>query len=253
MRLMIKLKRIRKILNFKKKLSPNFSIRKKKIKYIILHYTGTDTLTDALNIFKNPNSKVSCHWLISKKGIIYKIVEEYNLAWHAGISFWKKDKMLNDISIGIELENKGHGTGYTKFSKNQIDKLENLLKYLIEKYNINPKNILGHSDIAPERKIDPGELFDWSKLAKKNLVYWPLKKAKKVNNINYKLGDFNEDIKLIKIKLSKIGYKCKKNNTFDISLKLAIEAFQRRFLPEKINGIIDGTVYSRIIEVSKNA
>ena len=109
-----------------------------------------------------------------------------------------------------------------------------------------------HSDIAPNRKIDPGELFNWDRLAKKNLAYYPLVKKNTFNKFFFKLGDKDTEIKKIKLKLIKIGYKCSEDNNFDIYLKLVVEAFQRRFLPEKINGIIDGKVYSRILDVSKN-
>ena len=105
--------------------------------------------------------------MISRNGVLFKIVNEKDVAWHAGVSYWKKDKMLNEISIGIELENNGHGTNYKLFTKSQIKALEILLENLIKKYKIKKKNILAHSDIAPDRKMDPGELFDWRKLAKK--------------------------------------------------------------------------------------
>ena len=161
--------------------------------------------------------------------------------------------MLNDNSIGIELDNIGHGFDYKIFSNIQMRVLEKLLKLLIQKYGIEKKNILGHSDIAPDRKLDPGELFNWSRLAKKNLAYYPIVKKNALKNIFFKLGDNNSEIRIIKKRLNKIGYKCSRNNYFDLYLKLVIEAFQRRFLPEKINGIIDGKVYSRILDVSKNA
>ena len=244
---------MKKKINYNEKLSPNFSKREKKIKYIIIHYTGTKTLLEALNIFKDESSQVSCHWLISKKGKLYKIVDEKNVAWHAGISYWKGERMLNDNSIGIELDNIGHGLNYQIFSNVQMQVLEKLLKLLINKYNIKTKNILGHSDIAPDRKLDPGELFNWHRLAKKKLAYCPLVKKHSPKKVFFKLGDRNKEIKKIKLKLIKIGYKCSQDNYFDIYMKLLVEAFQRRFLPEKINGVIDGKVYSRILDVSKNA
>ena len=246
---------MKKKINYNEELSPNFSKRNHKIKYIIIHYTGTKSLLKALNIFKDEKTQVSCHWLISSKGKLYKIVDEKNVAWHAGISYWKGDSRLNKNSIGIELDNIGHGLNYKLFSNIQMNTLEELLRLLINKYKIKKQNVLGHSDIAPDRKLDPGELFNWHRLAKKNLAYYPLVKKNTFNNnkIFFKLGDKSTEIKKIKLKLIKIGYKCSKDNDFDIYLKLVVEAFQRRFLPEKINGIIDGKVYSRILDVSKNA
>ena len=243
----------KKLISINKKLSPNFSTRKNKIKYVIIHYTGTSSVSEALKIFEDKKSQVSCHWLITKKGKLYQVVDEKYAAWHAGVSFWKNEKMLNDSSIGIELDNVGHGAGYKLFPDRQIKVLEFLLEKIIQKYKIKKQNILGHSDIAPNRKLDPGEFFNWDRLAKKKLAYYPEIKNYSKKNMFFKLGDHNSKIKLIKIKLNDIGYKCSKNNNFDIYLKLVIEAFQRRFLPEKINGIIDSKVYSRILEVSKNA
>ena len=244
---------MKKTVNYNEELSPNFTKRNDKIKYIIIHYTGTKSLSEALNIFKDRNSQVSCHWLISKRGKLYKIVDEKNVAWHAGTSYWKGAKMLNNNSIGIELDNIGHGFNYKIFPNIQMQVLEKLLKSLINKYNIKKQNVLGHSDIAPDRKLDPGELFNWKRLAKKNLAYCPLVKRKNFKKFFIKLGDRNKELRIIKLKLIKIGYKCSQDNYFDINLKLVVEAFQRRFLPEKINGIIDEKVYFRILEVSKNA
>ena len=236
----------------KEKLSPNYSKRKKKIKYIILHYTGMENINDTINLFLDQKSKVSCHWLISKRGVLYKIVDEKNVAWHAGISYWKGQRNLNENSIGIELENIGHGKNYTNFSKVQIIILEKLLKEIFERYKIRKRNVLAHSDIAPNRKMDPGELFDWSSLAKKKLAFFP--KASKVNGNNFlfQIGQKNKEIYKIKKLLNKIGYYCSNTQTYDLKLKLVIEAFQRRFIPEKVNGIIDNKVYNRIIEVFKN-
>ena len=243
---------MKKKVNYNEELSPNFSKRNEKIKYIIIHYTGTRSLQEALNIFKDKNSQVSCHWLISKRGKLYKIVDEKNVAWHAGVSYWKGERKLNNNSIGIELDNIGHGLNYKIFSNTQMNVLEKLLKLLFKKYNIKKQNVLGHSDIAPDRKLDPGELFKWDRLAKKNLAYYPFVKKNTFNKFFFKLGDKSKEIKKIKLKLIKIGYKCSQDNNFDIYLKLLVEAFQRRFLPEKINGIIDEKVYSRILDVSKN-
>ena len=253
MKHIMKLKNLESKLHFTEYLSPNFSDRNnKKIKYVIIHYTGMQTLKSCLKKFKERDSGVSCHWLISIKGVLFKIVDEKKSAWHAGISSWGKDKMLNNSSIGIELDSRGHGTNYKKFSTLQMRTLERLLRIIIYKYSIDIKNILGHSDIAPTRKLDPGELFSWKSLAKKNLAYWPSTKINLNKNIFFSLGDKGQEILKIKSKLKKIGYDCTKNNEFDLVLKLIIEAFQRRFLPEQINGIIDNKVYSKIEDIIKN-
>ena len=183
---------------------------------------------------------------------LYKIVEENKVAWHAGISFWKEEKNLNDSSIGIELENQGHGRDYRPFTNSQLLALERLIKRIKKEYNLNIIDVIGHSDIAPHRKSDPGELFDWERLAKKKLVFWPKIQKQKINMHLLQIGEKSKRVLTVKRKLRKIGYKCSSNNTYDLSLKLVVEAFQRRFLPDRINGIIDEKVYARIISVSEN-
>ena len=139
----------------------NYSSRKKNkiVKYIILHYTGMKTLKLAYQKLSNKNSDVSTHYLISKNGIIFNLLCPKYKAWHAGKSKWKNDKNLNDLSIGIELENKGHDFGYETFSKKQYSSLNKLIFFLKINFYIEEKNILFHSDIAPNRKQDPGENF----------------------------------------------------------------------------------------------
>jgi N-acetylmuramoyl-L-alanine amidase len=187
-------------------------------------------------------SKVSCNYFIKKNGEIVTMVPDLYIAWHAGKSFWKKYRSLNNNSIGIEIANPGHRYGYEKFSKSQIRSLIKLCRSLIKKYNINLKNILGHSDIAPERKKDPGEKFPWEYLAKKNIGFW--------HSLNKKLLYKNRKIKIssnqkkIFIKnIIKIGYpiqKSKKLETYSKkNLNLITKAFQRRFRQDLINGIID--------------
>ncbi len=240
---------------YSKHLSPNFNIKKKRnINFVIIHYTGMLPIKKTIEKFKDSKSKVSCHWLISSKGKIYKIVDEKNEAWHCGKSRWKKFINLNKCSVGIELDNPGHGSSYKTFPNTQMNALAFLLKKILVKYNINNKNVLGHSDISPERKLDPGEFFDWHYLAKKKLAYFPpIKKKILIRNIFFQIGDKGNTILELKILLKKIGYACILNSKFDIKFKLIIEAFQRRFLPVSVNGIIDDVVYQRIIEVYKNS
>lgn len=243
----MKLKNKKISIQYKVEKSPNYNPRGKfDISYLIIHYTGTDTLRKALKIFLDKRSKLSCHWLISKGGTLYKIVQEENIAWHAGKSYWKGEFNLNNRSIGIELENPGHGKNYNSFPKKQMTSLEHLVKDLIVKYKINIKNVLGHSDIAPERKLDPGEYFNWSYLAEKGLAFCPKHKVIKNNKIIFQLGHQSTEIAALKKKLKCIGYKCNNSNKFDLQLKLVIEAFQRRFLPESINGIIDRNLVKRV-------
>ena len=142
----------------------NYSTRNinKIVKFIIIHYTGMKSFKLAFNRLNGLNSEVSCHYLISRSGKIYNILNPEIKAWHAGYSEWKTYKNLNDYSIGIELENKGHEFGYTEFTKLQYNSLNKLLNSLCFRFNIKPIDILGHSDISPNRKKDPGELFKWN-------------------------------------------------------------------------------------------
>ena len=155
--------------------SPNFKSKKrqkKEVRFIILHYTGMKSEKAAINRLTNIQSKVASHYLITRSGKIINLVPDLYIAWHAGNSSWKNFNSLNKNSIGIEITNPGHQFGYKKFSNKQINSLINLIKFLIKKYKINKKNIIGHSDIAPDRKKDPGEKFPWEYLAKKNISFW---------------------------------------------------------------------------------
>ena len=190
----------------------------------------------AIKRLTDVSSKVSCHYFIKRNGLIILMVPEVYVAWHAGKSNWKNDHSLNQKSIGIEISNKGHQFGYEKFSKNQITSLIKLSKYLIKKYNIKASNILGHSDIAFERKKDPGEKFPWSYLARKKIGIWHKMKELKLKKVRSKKISNIEMITFIKY-LSKIGYLTKnlKNNQ---KTKL-FKSFQRRFRQNLINGKID--------------
>ena len=174
-------------------------------------------------------SKVSCHYLINRSGKIFKMVKEENVAWHAGKSMWGKYKNLNENSIGIELVNKGHQFGYQNYTKKQINKLVLLCKYLIKKYKIKRRLILGHSDIAPLRKIDPGEKFPWKYLSSKGIGIYPKKILNK--QINYPNLQINRFLK----NLHKIGYRYLNSNL----KKKIIKNFQRRYRPRKADGILD--------------
>ena len=150
------------------KKSPNFDKRPKgtKINSIIIHYTGMKTFHEAYERLCDKNSKVSSHYLIGRDGRIINLVDEKNRAWHAGISHWKGVNNLNNNSIGIELENPGHEFGYISFSKKQMSSLVLLCKKIKNKYNIKADWVLGHSDVSTNRKLDPGEKFDWNLIKK---------------------------------------------------------------------------------------
>ena len=230
---------IKTLLNY----SPNFNSKKRKskeIKFIIFHYTGMQKESAAINKLTNIQSEVSCHYLIKNNGEIIKVVPDLFTAWHAGKSSWKNYKSLNQNSIGIEIINPGHEFGYKKFSKKQIFTLLKLGKFLIKKYKISSENILGHSDIAPQRKKDPGEKFPWEYFSKKGIGVWhTLKKQELIKNRRLKTSKIEKEFFFNN--LFKIGYskKTSKDLNKDRYIRDVAKAFQRRFRQELINGKID--------------
>jgi N-acetylmuramoyl-L-alanine amidase len=223
--------------------SPNFNSNKRKpnkIKFLIFHYTGMKKESDAIKKLTKIQSEVSSHYLIKKNGDIVLLVPDLYIAWHAGKSSWKNYTSLNKHSIGIEISNPGHQFNYKRFSKKQIISLLNLTQHLLKKYKIKSKNILGHSDIAPNRKKDPGEKFPWKFLAKNRISFWHSLSSKLLKQ-NRELKVNNEDKNFFLNNLYKIGY----SKNFSKNLKkekhvISItKAFQRRFRQELINGKID--------------
>jgi len=223
--------------------SPNFDPKKRKtnqIKFLIFHYTGMKTEKAAIERLTDIKSRVSAHYLIKQNGEIITLVPDLYTAWHAGKSIWKNYSSLNKDSIGIEIVNPGHDINYKKFSKIQLRTLIRLSKFLIKKYKINSKNVLGHSDIAPERKKDPGEKFPWQHFAKQGVGIW--------HSLSAKLSKKNRMIKVSLLNkkkffnnIFKIGYakKSPKNIKNDKYFTFLVRAFQRRFRQELVNGKID--------------
>jgi len=230
---------LKTILNY----SPNFNPKKrvsKEIKFIIFHYTGMNNESDAVDRLTDIQSEVGCHYLIKNNGEIVKMIPDLYIAWHAGKSSWKSHKSLNKNSIGIEITNPGHEHGYKKFSKKQISSLLRLSKFLVNKYKISNKNILGHSDISPERKKDPGEKFPWKYLSKNKIGLWhSLKESELIKNRGLKINKIEKEFFFNN--LFKIGYskKVPKGHNKDKYLGEITKTFQRRFRQDVINGKID--------------
>ena len=230
-------------LNLTKRYSINFSLPKRKpktIKFIILHYTGMKKETKAIQKLCNYKSKVSSHYFIKNSGEVLNLVPDIFEAWHAGKSKWGKYSMLNKYSIGIEIQNPGHDHGYKKFNIKQISSLKKLLNYLIKKYKINKKNILGHSDVASNRKKDPGEKFPWKELAKKKLAIWHNLQEKKIQKFRGERISLKDEGIFIK-NLNKFGYARHKK-------KDIVNAFQRKFRQDLVNGKAD----KECLIISKN-
>ena len=230
---------LKTVLNY----SPNFDPIKrisKKVKFIIFHYTGMKSESGAIEKLTNLQSEVSCHYLIKKSGEIITIVPDLYIAWHVGKSFWGSHKSLNKNSIGIEITNPGHEFNYRKFSKKQIISLLKLSKFLIKKYNIRQKNILGHSDVASERKKDPGEKFPWKYLSQKKVGLWhTIKKQMLLKNRKIKTSKVEKELfinNLFKIGYSKIF---SKDMSKDRHLNNITKAFQRRYRQDLVDSKID--------------
>ena len=204
--------------------SPNFDERDRPVSLIVLHYTGMTDAAAAIQRLRDPEAKVSCHYLVAEDGQVLRMVAEEKRAWHAGRSYWRGMTGLNGCSIGIEIVNPGHEFGYRPFPDEQVDALIPLVADIKERHSITRGNIVGHSDIAPARKQDPGELFPWGRLARLRLAL-----PRPTRN----LLDPNWTDSGFLLALERFGY--------DVSDPLAaVVAFQRRFRPELIDGTIDG-------------
>ena len=209
--------------------SPNFDVRAAPPDLLLLHYTGMQSAEAALERLTDPIAKVSCHWLIEEDGTIHRLVPETLRAWHAGQSFWAGERDINSRAIGIELVNPGHEWGYRTFPMAQMTALAELAAGILARHAIPAARVLGHSDVAPARKQDPGELFDWAWLAERGIGLWPGADAP------VKSGD-------PAALMVAVGYEDAAPET--------IAAFQRRYRPALIDGIIDGETGRRIGQIA---
>ena len=218
--------------------SPNFYLKKrdkKKIKYLVYHYTGMKNDKFAIKKLTSFYSNVSCHYYITKSGKLIQMVPDLYVAWHAGKSNWGNHKSLNNRSIGIEISNPGHKYGYREFSGKQIESLIKISKLIIKKYNIKKNKILGHSDIAPLRKQDPGEKFPWKFLSKKKIGIWHKVNSKMLKSLRGKKSEFK--LKKFTIYLKNLGYHIEHSNSYE--LRQILKIFQMRFRPELVDGKLD--------------
>jgi N-acetylmuramoyl-L-alanine amidase len=204
--------------------SPNFDDRLLPVSMLVLHYTGMPTAEGAIARLRDPSAKVSAHYLVAEGGQVLRMVAEDKRAWHAGRSFWRGVTDINSASIGIEIVNPGHEFGYRPFADEQVDALIPLVAGIVERYKIRPAHVVGHSDIAPTRKQDPGELFPWARLARLGLA--AERPLKNLMDPHWTDGGFL-------LALERFGYDVR-------DAKAAVTAFQRRFRPEHLDGTIDG-------------
>jgi len=222
--------------------SPNHDARPEggRVDMLVLHYTGMKSAAEAIDRLCDPAAKVSAHYLIDEDGTVWRLVEESRRAWHAGISFWQGTENVNAVSIGIELVNPGHEWGYRTFPEAQMTALEALGRELLSRHPIPPDRVVGHSDVAPLRKQDPGELFDWARLARVGIGLWPTEPAPPP-----------KDVPAVQAMLGTIGYRAPGSRLLDDETRHVLVAFQRRFRPRRVDGGLDDETAARISAVER--
>jgi N-acetylmuramoyl-L-alanine amidase len=225
--------------------SPNFDARERPPDMVVVHYTGMPTGEEALARLRDPAARVSAHYLIEEDGRVFRLVPEERRAWHAGVSFWKGERNLNGVSIGIELVNPGHDWGYGPFPDAQITALIALLAEIRERWDIPDGRIIGHSDIAPDRKQDPGELFPWKRLAEAGHGLWADSAA--APGAPLKPGDESTAVFALQAGLARLGYDCAPSGSYDEATALIVTAFQRHWRPERFDGAADGQTRARLM------
>ncbi|HEY2658127.1 MAG TPA: N-acetylmuramoyl-L-alanine amidase [Caulobacteraceae bacterium] len=231
--------------------SPNFDARRAPPDMVVLHYTGMETGEAALARLRDPAAKVSAHYMIEEDGRLYGLVAEERRAWHAGVSFWKGERDINAVSIGIELVNPGHEFGYRDFPDAQVTALIALLTEIRGRWDIADARILGHSDVAPERKQDPGERFPWKQLAEAGHGLWVEPPASPGAPLG--LGEEGTGVFALQAGLTRLGYDCAPSGHYEPRTATAIAAFQRHWRPALVDGIADGETRARLVHLLRAA
>jgi N-acetylmuramoyl-L-alanine amidase len=233
--------------------SPNFGERLGGVapSIIILHYTGMSNAEKACDWLCDERSEVSSHYLIDESGGIIHMVDESKRAWHAGVSSWHDEIDINSASIGIEIHNPGHTAGYPDFPMVQMQAVANLCRQIATRYDIKPQQILAHSDVAPGRKVDPGEKFDWGFLAAQGVGHW-VQPAPLSGGSFLQVGDKGDPVFALQAMLKLYGYGVDVNGEYDARTKIVVEAFQRHFRQEKVDGIADQSTVATLHKLLKS-
>lgn len=233
--------------------SPNHDSRRgAPIDILLLHYTGMPSTNGALGRLCEPAAKVSAHYLIDEDGAIYRMVPEDRRAWHAGVSFWAGARDVNARSVGIELANPGHEGGLPSFPEAQMAALEQLAGDVLARHPIPPSRVLGHSDVAPERKQDPGERFDWRRLARAGIGLWP-EECTFGPEPALAAGDGGPEVLWLQGALASFGYRSEATGIYDAQTVCIVTAFQRHYRPDRIDGVADGETRIRLRTLVENA
>ena len=225
--------------------SPNFDARTAPPEILVLHYTGMPTGEAALARLRDPEARVSSHYLVEEDGRIFRLVAEERRAWHAGVSFWKGARNLNGVSIGVEIVNPGHEFGYRAFPDAQVAAVIDLVADIRTRWTIDDGRIVGHSDVAPERKDDPGELFPWKRLAEAGHGLWV--EAPPAPGLPLAQGDEGAGVFALQAGFTRLGYDLPPSGRFDAATKAVVIAFQRHWRQGRVDGIADGATRAQLI------
>ena len=226
--------------------SPNHNARKREISLLVLHYTGMDGPSDAIERLCDPAAQVSAHYVVDEDGRVVQLVDEERRAWHAGAGVWAGEHDVNSASIGIEIVNGGHCYGLPDFPRVQINAVIALCEAVTARWAIHPSGVIGHSDLAPERKLDPGERFPWARLADYGVGVWP-DPVSAGHDLKYG-PDHGEGagLQAVQANLARIGYGIEADGRFGPRTRAVVAAFQRRFRASHVDGLVDGETESLI-------
>jgi len=225
--------------------SPNFEPRLGVPDTIVLHYTGMPTGEEALARLRDPASRVSSHYVVEEDGRVFRLVPEERRAWHAGVSFWKGARDLNTASVGVEIVNPGHEFGYRPFPDAQIAAVIALVSDIRSRWMVEDDRIVGHADIAPERKEDPGELFPWKRLAEAGHGLWV--EPPPAPGLPLAEGEEGAGVFALQAGFTRLGYDCAPSGKFDAHTTAVVRAFQRHWVQNRFDGVADGETRARLI------
>ena len=231
--------------------SPNFDARRAPPDMLILHYTGMPSGEAALDRLRDAEAKVSSHYLVEEDGRVFRLVPEERRAWHAGVSFWKGERDCNGASIGVEIVNPGHEFGYRPFPAAQVEAVTALVADVRSRWTIPDHRILGHSDVAPDRKTDPGELFPWRDLALAGHGLWA--EPASAPGAPLAVGDEGPGVFLLQGGLTRLGYDCAPSGQYDDDTAVVVTAFQRHWRPASVHGVADGETRARLVALLRLA
>ncbi len=238
-------------MNFIDAPSPNFDARTAPPEILVLHYTGMRTGPEALDRLRDPQAKVSSHYMVEEDGRIFRLVPEERRAWHAGVSYWKGQRNINGVSIGVEIVNPGHEFGYRPFPDAQIEAVIALCADIRSRWTIDDAHIVGHSDVAPARKDDPGELFPWKRLAEHGHGLWV--DVPPAPGEPMRLGEESTQVFALQAGFTRLGYDLPPSGKFDEATEQVVTAFQRHWRQDKVDGVADGATRAQLIALLRLA